>query len=149
MGQLLRQQRRVVVGHPALHRPGLSRARLRCDYSHDPPVSEGRAIETRCPCFIKKCSTIGPSERAGKKVSAPTMTTVPTSRPTNNPPWVGSVPLVIATRFFAARVPATAIRGSRNRKRPMSVARPSVRLYQGELALMPANALPLLPVALV
>ena len=38
---------------------------------------------------IRKCSTIGPSDSAGKNVSAPTMTTVPTSRPTNSGPCVG------------------------------------------------------------
>ena len=33
------------------------------------------------------------------------------------------------------------------RKRPINMAKPSVVLYQGVLALSPANALPLLPVA--
>ena len=92
---------------------------------------------------------MGPSANAGKNVSAPTITTVPTSRPTKRPPSVGSVPLVTGTRFFAARLPATASSGSRNRNRPMIIASPMVRLYQGVLALMPANALPLLPVPLV
>ena len=41
------------------------------------------ASENSLPWCIRKCSTIGPSDSAGKKVSAPTMTTVPTSRPTN------------------------------------------------------------------
>ena len=51
--------------------------------------------------------------------------------------------------FFAARLPAAASSGIRNRNRPISIARPSVRLYQGVLTLMPAKALPLLPVPLV
>ncbi len=34
-----------------------------------------------------------PSDSAGKKVSAPTITTVPTSSPTKSGPWVGNVPL--------------------------------------------------------
>ena len=56
---------------------------------------------------------------------------------------------VIGIFFLAARLPATASSGMRIRKRPISIARPIVRLYQGVLALMPANALPLLPVPLV
>ena len=51
--------------------------------------------------------------------------------------------------FLAARLPATASSGMMNRKRPISIARPSVRLYQGVLRVMPAKALPLLPVPLV
>src|SRR5258708_37390049 len=77
------------------------------------------------------------------------MITVPTSSPTNSGPWVGKVPLVTGTFFLAARLPATARIGIRNRKRPMSCANPSVRLYHGVLTLIPANALPLLPVLLV
>ena len=77
------------------------------------------------------------------------MTTVPTSRPTNSGPCVGNVPLVAGIFFFAARLPAAASSGIRNRNRPISMASPSVRLYQGVLALMPAKALPLLPVPLV
>ena len=64
-------------------------------------------------------------------------------------PCVGNVPLVTGIAFLAARLPAAASSGSRNRKRPTSIASPSVRLYQGVFAVMPANALPLLPVPLV
>ena len=59
------------------------------------------------------------------------------------------MPLVTGICFLAARLPATASSGSRKRKRPISIARPIVRLYQGVFAVMPAKALPLLPVPLV
>ena len=56
---------------------------------------------------------MGPSESAGKKVSAPTINTVPTSRPTKRGPCVGNVPLVTGT-FFCRQ---TARRGQqRNQK---------------------------------
>ena len=42
--------------------------------------------------FNCKCSTIGPSARAGMNVRAPTMITVPTSSTTNSGVCVGSVP---------------------------------------------------------
>ena len=56
--------------------------------------------------------------------------------------------LWIGIFFLAARLPAAASSGIRNRKRPMSCASPSVRSYQGVLTVMPAKALPLLPVLL-
>ncbi len=77
------------------------------------------------------------------------MITTPTSRPTNSGPCVGKVPAETGTCFFAARRPAIASSGISIRKRPISIAKPMVVLYQGVLALMPAKALPLLPVALV
>ncbi len=52
------------------------------------------------------------------------------------------------TAFFIARLPATANMGIMIRKRPISIANPIVRLYQGVLALIPAKALPLFPVPL-
>src|SRR6185312_3046020 len=102
----------------------------------------------RCPARIRKCSTSGPSARAGKNVRAPTITTVPISSPTKSGPVVGSVPVLLATVFFAARLPATASIGMMTRNRPRSIASPRVRLYQGVLAFSPPNALPLFPVAL-
>ena len=44
------------------------------------------------PAFWRSCSTIGPSARAGKNVSAPTMITTPMSRTLNSGPVVGNVP---------------------------------------------------------
>ena len=57
------------------------------------------------------------------------------------PPWTGIF-------FLAARLPAAASKGIRNRKRPIRIARPIVRSYQGVLTVIPAKALPLLPVPL-
>src|SRR5438105_950487 len=91
---------------------------------------------------------MGPSESAGKYVSAPTITTVPTSRITNNDPCVGNVPLVTGISFFAARLPAMASAGMMKRNLAMSISMPMVRLYQGVLALIPAKALPLFPAPL-
>src|SRR5215469_10746392 len=76
------------------------------------------------------------------------MITVPTRRTTNRDPFVGSVPLVVGTAFFAAKLPAIASAGIMKRNRPTSMSRPIVRLYQGVLALIPANALPLFPAPL-
>jgi hypothetical protein len=77
---------------------------------------------------MKKCSTTGPSERAGKNVSAPTITITPTSRLTNSGPWVGKVPAETGTSFFCARLPAAASKGIIIRKRPNSMAIPIVVL---------------------
>src|SRR6516165_8603470 len=74
--------------------------------------------------------------------------TVPMSRTTKSVPLVGKVPLVIGTSFFFARLPAIARAGMIKKNRAISMSMPSVRLYQGVLALMPANALPLFPAPL-
>ena len=91
---------------------------------------------------------MGPSDRAGKKARAPNISTVPISKPTNSAPCVGNVPLVVATFFFEAKLPAAANSGNRNMKRPISIASPIVRLYQGVLVPIPPKALPLFPVPL-
>src|ERR1700686_4528206 len=77
------------------------------------------------------------------------MRTVPTSRITNSEPLVGSVPLVTGISFLAARLPAIARAGMMNKNLEINMSRPIVRLYQGVLALIPGNALPLFPAALV
>src|SRR5579863_3966670 len=100
------------------------------------------------PLSIWKCSTSGPSDSAGKYVSAPTMRIVPIRRTTKSVPFVGKVPLVTGTSFFEARFPAMASAGMMNRNRPTSMSRPSVRPYHGVLALIPPKALPLLPAPL-
>src|ERR1700740_2543456 len=76
------------------------------------------------------------------------MITVPTSRTTNSFPFVGSVPLVMGTSFFPARLPAMARAGIMKRNLPTSISMPIDRLYQGVLGLIPAKALPLLPAPL-
>src|SRR6185369_9238572 len=98
---------------------------------------------------IKRCSTIGPSESAGKNVSAPTITITPTSRPAKSGPCVGKVPAEGGVSFLAPSEPAAASSGISIRNRPASMTRPIVVLYQGVLALRPAKALPLLPAPLV
>src|SRR5262249_57315133 len=71
------------------------------------------------------------------------------NRMNNSEPCVGSVPAVTGINFFAARLPAMANAGIMNRNLAISISMPIVRLYQGVLALIPANALPLLPAPLV
>ena len=66
---------------------------------------------------------------------------------TKVPPETGKVPALGGAIFFAASEPARAMIGTIIRKRPNSIARPRVVLYQGVLAVRPAKALPLLPVA--
>ena len=89
---------------------------------------------------------IGPSESAGKNVSAPTSKIVPTSKVVKRGPETGKVPELVATSFFRASEPARARIGTIMPKRPKRVANPRVVLYHGVLAPIPANALPLFPV---
>src|SRR5262249_47658053 len=58
--------------------------------------------------YINKCSTIGPSASDGMNVSAPTISTTPTSIATNSGVWVGRVPGPAGTIFFLASEPAIA-----------------------------------------
>src|ERR1700743_96210 len=96
---------------------------------------------------MRRCSRIGPSESAGKNVSAPTMRITPTSRVVNSGVVTGKVPTVAGMLFFAARLPAIASIGISIRKRPAEIAKPSVELYQCRLALGQREAEPLFPVA--
>ena len=54
---------------------------------------------------------MGPSASAGKKVSAPMMTTTPISIATNKGVWVGSVPRLTGTFFLVTYAPAMASTG--------------------------------------
>ena len=91
-----------------------------------------------------------PSESAGKNVSAPTMTTTATSS-TAKSRAVGRE----GARARAARSscrpssPRWPAPGRSSGSGPPASSRPSVTLYQGVLALSPANAEPLLPAPLV
>ena len=85
-------------------------------------------VRTSWPLSIRKCSTIGPSARAGRKFSAPMSSTVPMSSTTNVPPDTGNVPALGGAIFFCTSEPASAMIGMIIRKRPMSIARPSVML---------------------
>ena len=62
-----------------------------------------------------------------------------------NTPWYNTT--LGGEIFFCTSEPARAMIGTIIRKRPISMARPSVVLYHGVLAVSPAKALPLLPVA--
>src|SRR5882724_1659859 len=45
--------------------------------------------QKKVPACIARCSTMGPSDKAGKKVKPPTIRMTPIKSPTNSPPWVG------------------------------------------------------------
>src|SRR5262249_23709625 len=77
----------------------LPRVELEERFDRGPP--DDRRVEQRTltvllahdpPPTMARCSTIGPSARAGKNVSAPTTSTVAIRSTTNNGVWVGSVP---------------------------------------------------------
>src|SRR5262249_8255738 len=99
-----------------------------------------------CPAYINKCSTIGPRLNAGKNVSAPTIRITLTNSVVNSGVVTGNVPSDGGTAFFRARLPARASIGMIIKKRPSSMAKPIVVLYQYVFAEIPANADPLLPV---
>ena len=93
---------------------------------------------------------MGPSDSAGKNVSAPTMTTTADQQHREQcGRWWGTCPGSGGTTFLPTIDPAMPSAGTIIRKRPTSMSRPSVTLYQGVLALRPANAEPLLPAPLV
>src|SRR6478735_6331376 len=82
----------------------------------------------RVPAVIARCSTIGPSASAGKKVRPPIIRMTPTTRPMNRPPVVGNVPTDGGTDFLSASDPAIAIAGMIIQKRPTSIAMAPVTL---------------------
>ena len=59
--------------------------------------------QNRVLAVIARCSTIGPSASAGKKVRPPMIRITPMTRPTNSPPVVGSVPADGGIDFFAGQ----------------------------------------------
>jgi hypothetical protein len=65
---------------------------------------------------------------AGRKVSAPTSRMVPITKTANNEPVIGNVPALVATTFFRAREPASAITGINIPNRPINVANARVIL---------------------
>ena len=75
------------------------------------------------------------------------MITTPTRRPAKVGVSVGNVPEEAGAAVFLASAPAIPSNGTIIMKRPINIASPSVVLYQGVLAVRPANAEPLLPVA--
>src|SRR5208283_1333770 len=77
-----------------------------------------------------KNSPIGPSDKAGKKLSAPTIITTAISQKMNRGVYVGSVPDVTGTFFFLTRLPATASIGICNQNRPMNMQMLSIILMK-------------------
>ena len=92
-----------------------------------------------------RCSTIGPSARAGKKLSAPTMMTTPISQAMKSGVCVGSVPAPAGTFFLRASEPAMASAGT---GQPVAAEEHGDAQAQccrtGVFAPSPAKALPLL-----
>ena len=72
------------------------------------------------------------------------MRTTPTSRPANSGVPVGKVPAVAGTGCLRASDAGDREHGTISRKRPTSIARPSVVLNQSVLPVSPPNAEPLL-----
>ena len=72
------------------------------------------------------------------------MTTTPTTRPANNGVCVGNVPADAGTVCLRAIEPAMPRTGMIRKKRPTSMARPSVVSYHCVAVVRPANAEPLL-----
>src|ERR1039458_9857910 len=97
------------------------------------------------PAAISRCSRIGPRLSAGKNVNAPTIRITPISSTVNSGVVTGNVPSDGGTYFFCARLPAIASMGMIIRKRPISMVKPMVVLYQSVLGFKPPNAEPLLP----
>ncbi len=76
----------------------------------------------------------GPSDSAGKKVSAPTITITPTEQPgEERRRWWGRCPGPAAPIFLPTIEPAMASAGTIIRKRPTSMARPSVDVPPGRV----------------
>src|SRR4029077_14464538 len=97
------------------------------------------------PAAISRCLRMGPRLRAGKKVRAPTITMVATSKPVNSPPVTGNVPTDSGPIRFFARLPAIASTGIIIKKRPSNWATAVLVLYHVVFAFRPPNAAPLLP----
>src|SRR5207245_9384382 len=89
---------------------------------------ENEIDQNRVLALPASCSTIGPSASAGKKVRPPMIRITPTTRPTNRPPVVGSVPAGGGIDFLPAGEPASAIAGTIMKKRPTNIELASVRL---------------------
>ena len=70
----------------------------------------------------------GPSEKAGKKVNAPTIRITPTSRKLKSGPVTGNVPADSGTFFLAASEPAMPRIGISMKKRPKNMSNPRVVL---------------------
>ena len=84
-------------------------ASVRCCVAEvEPVISRQNMNQKSLPVMHQEVLDDRTQRKRRENVSAPTMTTVPTSRPTNSGPCVGNVPLVTGIFFFAARLPAAA-----------------------------------------
>ena len=119
------------LGIEQRRRPASACAALRFPWTMHSEVDSIRTASSRS---IARCSTIGPSASAGKKVRPPMMRITPTSRPTNSAPWVGNVPADGGTVFFATSEPAIAIIGMIMKKRPTSIASAAGRVVEERVA---------------
>ena len=72
------------------------------------------------------------------------MTMAPATRPPNSGVSVGKVPAVTGTRCLRTSDPPMASAGMIRKKRPISIARPWVTVYQSVPVPCPAKAEPLL-----
>ena len=106
--------------------------------------SLGSSLRQCAPASIR-CSTTGPSARAGNRVSAPTTSTVATTSSTNSGVWVGSVPGPAGSLLLGGQRA-----GQRQHGHHQPVAADEHGQPQGQRrrracpAASPANALPLL-----
>src|SRR6478736_983434 len=87
---------------------------------------------------------MGPRETTGKYVRPTTTTTTTRSSTKKSGVLVGKVPAVAGTDCLRASEPAIASTGTIRMKRPKSIVRPSVVLYQSVLPVRPPKAEPLL-----
>lgn len=92
-----------------------------------------------------KNSAIGPSASAGKKLRAPTKSTINISKNTNIAFVVDKVPDVVAILLFLARLPAMARVPIIGKNLAKSITRPNDTFRNIVFPLKPANAEPLLP----
>src|SRR5205085_910497 len=93
---------------------------------------------------ILSCSTMGPSARDGRNVSAPMMMITPMTSTTNRGVCVGNVPADGGTCFSRTSEPASASVGMIRKNLPNSITMASVLFIHAVLAVSPANAEPLL-----
>jgi len=83
---------------------------------------------------MRKCSTMGPRARAGRKFSAPTSSDGADEQDGEGRAMHGKRAGAGRHSFFWPRaMPASAMIGTIMRKRPMSIARPSVVLIPGRV----------------
>src|SRR5438046_5521273 len=96
---------------------------------------------------MKRCSRIGPRLKAGKNVSAPTITIVDKSNTVKSGPVTGKVPSDAGDVLFFAIFPAMARIGMTTKNLPSNIASAVLVLYQSVFAFSPPNAEPLFPAA--